>query len=177
MNRLLLANPRLVRSFGNLATEVEHVMDRILGDSPEGESVVGGGKNLAGFTPRLDAAETEKGYEISVDLPGVKAEDVQIEMHEDRLLITGKRQSVVETHGKQYHRVERSSGSFARSIVLPVPVDQDRIEASYADGVLHVSLPKLTMGQPRKIQIKSSSPQSEPAHREAVQSQGGCGNC
>ncbi len=177
MNRLLLTNPRLVRSFGNLATEVEHVMDRFLGDSPERDSATGGAKSLAGFTPRLDAVETEHAYEISVDLPGVKAEDVQIEMHEDRLMISGKRHSIEEIQGKQFHRIERSSGSFARSIVLPAPVDQDGIEASYADGVLQVSLPKLAVGQPRKIQIKSAQPKTEPQHREDGQSQGCCGNC
>jgi HSP20 family protein len=156
MNRLLLTNPRLVRSFGNLATEVESMMDRFFGEHPDERGLAGQGNGLSTFTPRLDAAETETAFEISVDLPGVKPEDVHVELSDDRLTISGKRESVQETKDKQYHRIERSSGSFTRSMVLPAPVDQEKIEASYDGGVLHVTLPKAAVGSPKRIQVKTA---------------------
>jgi HSP20 family protein len=147
MNRLFLTNPRLARSLGNFAGEWENVMDRFFGDvSEEGAQAV--------FAPRLDIAETETEYEISVDLPGVKAEDVHVEMHEDRLTISGSRHSTSESGDRQFHRIERSSGSFSRTVTLPATVDHDQIDASYEDGVLLVTLPKAKSHQPRKIQIR-----------------------
>lgn len=153
MNRMLLGNPRIARSLGNFAGEFENVMDRFFGDAlEEGAQSV--------FAPRLDIAETENSYEISVDLPGVKGEDVHVEMHEDRLTISGSREGVKEKKDRQYHRIERSTGAFSRTITLPATVDHDKIEAEYADGVLHVTLPKAAAHQPRKIQVKSGNGQA-----------------
>lgn len=151
MNRVILSNPRFLRTFGSVANEFENMMDRFFGETGEN----GGGDAV--FAPRLDIAETEGAFEVSVDLPGVKAEDVRVEMHEDRLTIAGVRQSVKEQKDRQYHRIERSSGSFSRTVVMPSNVDADKISASFHEGVLHVSLPKATAHQPRRIQIQSAA--------------------
>lgn len=153
MNRMLLTSPRLARSLGSFAGEFENVMDRFLGEAfEEGPQSV--------FAPRLDISESEHSYEITVDLPGVKSEHVHVEMHEDRLTISGTRESREERKDRQYHRIERSTGAFSRTITLPATVDHDKIEAQYANGVLHVTLPKAAAHQPRKIQIKAGNNQT-----------------
>ena len=134
------------------ANEVEQIFDRFLGRPLANSPFYG----KEGFVPSLDIAETEKEYVVHVDLPGVKSQDVKLEIHEDRLTISGKRESVEKAEGKNYHRVERTSGEFFRTVVLPSVVDQERIEADFQDGVLEVRLPKSTKSQPRKIEIKST---------------------
>jgi HSP20 family protein len=150
MNRMLLGNPRFLRTLGGMA-DLEQVMDRFLRDVPEGSDAV--------FAPSLDIAEREQSYEVTVDLPGVKPEDIRVEMIEDRLTIAGSRESKKEEKGKQFHRIERSTGAFSRTVILPAFVDSDKIEASYEEGVLHISLPKAEAHQPRRIQINSPAGQ------------------
>ncbi len=109
----------------------------------------------AKFLPMLDLAETAEGFEISVDLPGIKPEEVKLELHDGALLISGKREETAERKDKNFHYTERASGSFLRSVTLPSDVDADKIEASYEHGVLVVKLPKLAKAQPKKIEIRS----------------------
>ena len=86
---------------------------------------------------------------------GVKPEDVKVEMEDGKLTISGKRETVKEEKTKNVHRVERTSGSFYRAIGLPREIAADQIEASYDQGVLHITLPKSAEKQPRKIEIRS----------------------
>lgn len=146
MNRVILSNPRFLRSFGNVANEFENMVERFFGENGEnsGDTV---------FAPRLDIAETEKSYEVTVDLPGVKPDDVKVEMHEDRLTIAGSRESVHEQKDRQFHRIERTSGAFSRTVLMPTNVDAEKISASYNDGVLHISLPKTAAHQPKRIKV------------------------
>ncbi len=109
------------------------------------------------FAPTLDIVESPEAYEIHVDLPGVQPNDVKVEMHEGRLVISGKRSTGSEQKDKNYHRVERVSGSFSRVISLPSEVDVEKIDASYEHGVLQISLPKAVKQQPRKIEIRTST--------------------
>ncbi len=134
------------------ANEVEQIFDRFLG-KPLANSP---GFSKEGFVPSLDISETDKEYTVHVDLPGVKSEDVKLEIHDDRLSISGKRELVHKEEGKNYHRMERSTGEFFRTVVLPNTVDQDAIVADFRDGVLEVRLPKSTKSQPKKIEIKSN---------------------
>lgn len=149
MNRTLLNGPRRSRAFGPFIGDLEVMMDRVFGDGED--------KSTPSFSPRLDIAETESKYEITVDLPGVKADDVQVEMHEERLTISGSRENRVEQQDRQFHRIERTTGAFSRTVMLPATVDHEAIEASYADGVLHVTVPKAAAHQPRKIQVKTTA--------------------
>lgn len=164
MNRVLLSNPRFFRTFGNVAGDLESVMERLWGESGEGT-------NQAVFAPRLDIAEAEQAYEVTVDLPGVKSEDVRVEMHEDRLTIAGVRQSHSEQKERQFHRIERSTGTFSRTVVVPSKVDVEKIEATYSDGVLHVSLPKASANQPRRIKVAATGKESSSGGSSAE----GCG--
>jgi HSP20 family protein len=145
-------NRNLSTPISDIASEVEQMFDRFLG-KPLAASMI----NKDGFVPSLDISESETDFQVHIDLPGVKPEDVKLEIHDDRLSISGKRESMKTSEGKNFHRVERSSGEFFRTVVLPQSVDQENIEANFHDGVLDVRLPKSVKNQPRKIEIKSTS--------------------
>jgi HSP20 family protein len=106
------------------------------------------------FEPRVNLAETATSYEVVADLPGLKAEEVEVEFHDGNLWITGTRQRETEEEGKKFHRIERRYGQFRRVISLGNEVDADNIEAAYKDGVLTINVPKVAAAQPKKIAVK-----------------------
>jgi HSP20 family protein len=110
------------------------------------------GKRVTGFTPAADVHETADEYLVKVDLPGVKSEDVNVEVTDNVLSISGSRVPA-ETGGAQL--IERPYGSFARSFTLPQGVDADSIEAGYTGGVLELRIPKPTEHKPKRIAIGS----------------------
>ena len=128
-------------------------MDNVFGQFFKGE---GDGKSslAARWLPRLNLSETDEAFELSFDLPGLNPDDVNVELREGALWITGKRQAESEDEGKKWHRVERMYGEFRRVVRLGDDVDPENIEAEYTDGVLHVSVSKLAKAQPKKIEIK-----------------------
>lgn len=102
------------------------------------------------FTPLLDVRESEEEYLVLVDLPGVKSEEVTIEVSDRMLSIAGSR-APVETGEAQLS--ERPHGSFVRTLTLPQGVDEEKIEANYSDGVLELHVPKPVAQRPKKITI------------------------
>ena len=91
---------------------------------------------------KVDISEDEDAFYIEAEIPGLKKEDISLGVEEDVLTIKGERKKETEEQGKNYHRVERNYGSFSRSFNLGELIDQENIEASFENGVLHVSLPK-----------------------------------
>lgn len=116
-----------------------------------------GGEGGGQLIPKLDIAETDNAYEVTADLPGVEEKDVDVSVAEGVLRIKGERKSEKEEKKKSYHRIERSFGRFERAIALPEGVDQDKIAATFKQGVLHVSLPKSTKAKDaaKKIEVKA----------------------
>ena len=108
------------------------------------------------WVPALDVRETEDRFEVTVDLPGMDPEKVNVTFEDGMLTITGQREFSNEDRGAQYHRIERSFGTFARSIRLPRTADVDKIEASFDKGVLSVSVPKVEAAKPRQIEVRTS---------------------
>lgn len=106
------------------------------------------------FAPRVNFVETETGYEITADLPGMKPEDVHVEFRDGHLWITGERTDETQEEGKTYHRVERRYGQFRRVVALGNEVDADKVVAKYKDGVLTIDVPKIAAVQPKKIEVK-----------------------
>ncbi len=100
------------------------------------------GGTTSSFTPKVDVAETEKEFEVQLHLPGLKKEDIKIDINKDRLSISGERKFENKKEEKNYHSVESYYGSFSRSFFLPDSINADKIDASYVDGVLTVTLPK-----------------------------------
>ncbi len=111
------------------------------------------------FAPLTDVAETDEAYTVSIDLPGLKKEDIKIEVTDNVLNVSGERKNESQFSDGQIHRLERSYGSFKRSFALPKAVSADDIEAHYENGVLNVKLPKSKIAQSRKIEIQSRKDQ------------------
>jgi HSP20 family protein len=105
------------------------------------------------WAPPIDVYETRDDLVVAVELPGVREKDIQLSMTGDVLSLRGQRGSAVEAREENYHRIERWSGTFERHVQLPIPVQVDKIRASYRDGVLEIRLPKLEEVKPREIRI------------------------
>ena len=99
--------------------------------------------NKYDFTPAVNTREGEYAYHVEVDLPGVKKEDIKVDVEEDRLVISGEKKLKEELKEEDYYKVESYYGSFKRSFSLPENIDMENITASSEDGVLEVVIPKL----------------------------------
>jgi len=109
---------------------------------------------LASWTPAVDIVEHDDEYFVKVELPGVNKDDVKLTLENNILTIRGEKKQEKETKKENYHRVERSYGAFQRSFTLPSAIKADRIDASYKDGILTVSLPKAEEAKPKQIEVK-----------------------
>jgi HSP20 family protein len=113
----------------------------------------GGWESVA--MPKVDVAETDEAIHVTAELPGMKEEDVEVTLSDGQLTLRGEKKAEQEDSGKNYHRVERSYGSFHRSIPLPSQVDESKVEAAFRDGVLSVTLPKTqTAVEGKKIPVR-----------------------
>jgi HSP20 family protein len=106
------------------------------------------------FAPAVDIAEQENEYVVKVELPGVAKEDVKISLESNILTIKGEKKQEKEEKNKNFHRVERSYGSFQRSFTLPSSVKNDKIDAVFNSGILTVTLPKSEEAKPKQIEVK-----------------------
>ena len=109
------------------------------------------------WMPTVDISETENGYEIRAELPGVSEDDVNVSLTDNVLTVKGEKRQEAETEGKNYHRVERRYGNFQRRFTLPSDVETDDIKAEFSDGVLTLSIPKPEVVKPTEIPITTVS--------------------
>jgi HSP20 family protein len=114
---------------------------------------VNGGEAGMSFAPNVNVAETESGYEVSADLPGMKPDQVHVEFSDGCLWISGERKCESEEKNKRFHRIERCSGEFRRAIRLGSDVDAESINAKFRDGVLTIAVAKSEMARPKQIEI------------------------
>lgn len=131
----------------DLRTEFDNMLSRFF----EG----GNGMNLSKWTPDVNVSESDKEFEVKVDLPGLKPEDFSVELRHGDLWITGERKEETEEKGKTWHRFERHYGQFRRVLPLGQDVDPDHVEAEYKEGILRVVVPKAEVAQPKKVQVKT----------------------
>ena len=107
--------------------------------------------------PAVDIKETEGGYELHAELPGVKKEDVHIELHgqgaNKRLVVSGTKAAEEKKEGEKWHRVERSFGNFERAFTVPADTAPEDIKATFENGMLRVAFPKPKPTEPVKIEI------------------------
>src|SRR5215212_10196623 len=109
------------------------------------------------WVPSMDLVEADDHFVLKADLPGLSEDDVNIEVRDNALTISGERKAEHEQRERGWYRVERSFGSFSRSLSLPEGVDADVISASFDRGVLSVTIPKPEQRKPRRIQIGGAS--------------------
>ena len=103
--------------------------------------------------PPVDILESRDSYLLRAELPGIKKEDVHVEVQEGALTLSGERKFDEPASGVEYHRVERVAGKFSRSFYLPQTIKQDGIKATFRDGILEVHVPKVEEAKPKQIAI------------------------
>jgi|SRR5215211_1035788 len=109
------------------------------------------------WVPAIDLVEGEDHFVLKADLPGLGEDDVSIEVQDGTLTISGERKAEHEESERGWYRVERSFGSFSRSLTLPDGVDPDAISAEFQRGVLEVRIPKPEQRKPRRVEIKAGA--------------------
>jgi HSP20 family protein len=110
--------------------------------------------NNDSFVPSIDVSETEDQFVIEAELPGMAKGNININLENGRLAISGERRLESEEEGKTFHRVETKYGSFNRSFQLPDNIDEESINASYKNGLLHISIQKSASKVKKQIEIK-----------------------
>lgn len=135
--------------------EVDRVLDDVFGN-------VFGGRG--GFSPRLavrtrhdpalNAWESEEGFHVEAEVPGLKLEELEILVEGNQLVVKGERKVELE-EGMEFHVRERRSGEFANTLTLPAEIDAEKVEAHLENGVLTVNLPKAEAARPRRIEVKA----------------------
>jgi HSP20 family protein len=137
--------------FRALQTEFDDVFDQFLSRRD------GAGKPTAeSYIPSLNLSEIDSELQITMDVPGVKPEEVDIEVTGNTVRVRGEHKEENEEKGRTYHRLERRTGSFFRAIELPCEVKRDKVVADYKDGVLKITLPKCEVTKPHKVTVKGN---------------------
>lgn len=113
------------------------------------------GKAVKEWHPSVDIYEKDGNYVVKADVPGIDEKDLGVEIKDNVLTISGKKEEEKETKDGDFYRVERSTGTFSRSLALPEGVQADQVQADYKKGVLTVTLPKPKEAQPKKIEVKA----------------------
>lgn len=145
--------PRAIRPWfdrgpmGSLREEMQDLITHFFGDGERWP--------MAEVAPTMDVSETDEAVEVRMDVPGVEAKDVEIQIRGNVLSVTGERKDEKTEKGKTWHRVERRFGAFARTVTLPCEVKEDAVQAAYHDGVLTITLPKAEQAKARKIEVKA----------------------
>jgi HSP20 family protein len=109
-----------------------------------------------GWSPALDLYQNNDNVVAVVELPGMRKDDIEISLHDGTLTIAGERKSQSGGNGDSAERTERFTGKFRRSISLPTRVDANKVNATYKDGILTVTLPKAEEAKPKQIQVNVS---------------------
>jgi HSP20 family protein len=137
------------RELSSLQTEMNRLFNAAF-DTPAGN---GGARR---WMPPMDLVETDEHFVLRADLPGLTESDVNIELEDNVLTVSGDRKAEHEAKGEGFYRVERSFGSFSRSLTLPKGIDPEAVTAAFENGVLEVRVPKPEQRKPRKIAIGDS---------------------
>ena len=132
----------------NLRSDMDRLFDDVFGGAAEEEDVYGG------LRPLINMEETDNDYLVSVEVPGIKKDEVKITFHDGVLAISGEKKAEKEVKDANYHRYERRYGKFCRNIDIPSTIMTDKISADYSEGVLNVKLPKAEEVKPKQIEVK-----------------------
>jgi HSP20 family protein len=108
------------------------------------------------FTPILDVEENDDTFTLYIELPGVDPDEVEVSLEENVLTIAGERRFYDEKDAEGFRRIERHFGRFHRAVRLPDRVDPDKVDASFRDGMLTITVPKAEEAKPRRIQVQAS---------------------
>ena len=146
-----------VRELTSLQSEMNRLFNTFFDTPTTGN---GNGGAVRRWVPSMDLVETEDHFVLRADLPGMTESDVNIELEDNVLTVSGERKAEHEEKGEGFYRVERAFGSFSRSLTLPQGVDPEAVNAGFEKGVLEVRVPKPERRKPRKITIGSAEPRT-----------------
>ncbi len=113
-------------------------------------------ESLSDWTPALDAHEDKDKYTVTLEVPGLKKDDIHVSVHDGVLTVSGERKNEKSVKEGTVHRTERFYGKFSRSVSLPAAVSSDKVNAVYKDGVLTVEIPKAEEAKPKTVEVKVS---------------------
>jgi len=134
-------------------SSLQERMNRLLADyrthSPFGEEEMAQGA----WIPAVDIYETKESIVLNVELPGVTKEDISLEVKDSTLTIRGEKKLEKNVKEENFHRMERTYGSFTRAFTLPSTVQQDKVKAKFRDGILEIMLPKAEEARPKQIKV------------------------
>ena len=137
---------------------IHDAMDRLFSDrlfSPLGRFGLDLPDGMGDFTPAVDISETETEVKVRAEVPGIKPDDIDIEVTEDTLSLSGKAERSLEENQENYYRMERTAGQFSREFTLPSKIDTDSVDAQAKDGIVTITLAKLPSDQKRKVEVKT----------------------
>lgn len=129
--------------------EMEDFVNRFMGEVPLAERTLG-------WTPSVDISESDGKIMFKAELPGLDPKDIDVEVTGDLLVLRGEKSQDEERKGERYYCQERYAGSFQRSFRLPTPVESDKVDAQFNNGVLTIEIPKSEESKQKKIPIKTS---------------------
>jgi HSP20 family protein len=134
-------------------SSLQERMNRLMSDyrtrSPFGEEEMAQGA----WIPAVDIYETKEAIILNVELPGVTKEDISLEVKDSTLTIKGEKKLEKDVKEENFHRMERTYGSFTRAFTLPTTVQQDKVKAKFRDGILEIMLPKAEEAKPKHIKV------------------------
>ena len=152
VRRVWPARPTFDTSFGDfdrMRREMLRAFETLAGNGSRASA------SESGVFPPINVTQDDDHFYVRAEIPGIVAEDLAISALRNRLAISGKREIAAESERVSYHRRERAEGSFNRTVTLPGPVDAERVEAKYTDGILSLTLPKAEEAKPRQIVVKT----------------------
>ena len=145
-------------------------MSRLLGSDrvPARRGAEEEGLTYGSWMPPVDIVEGKDRIQLNVELPGFKEDQVNLTVEDGLLTIRGERKFNRENREENYHRIERSYGTFVRSFTLPNSVEQGRIQANFADGILHVDMPKREETKPKQIPIQAGNAETGGGRKKEI---------
>lgn len=146
MNKKQLARLEPFKDFLSLRGDFDRLFENFFGRLPVERQDL--------WAPIVDIVENNGNIEVKAELPGMKKDDIKVTVRNNMLQLSGERKHEEETKEKTFHRIERYYGKFCRTIELPADIDTDKIKAKYADGVLHITLPKPESMKPKQIDVE-----------------------
>jgi HSP20 family protein len=142
-------------------TTLQNEMNRLFSSAFDAPTGGNGGATMRRWMPAMDLVETDEYFVLTADLPGLTESDVNIEVDDRVLTVSGDRKAKHESSKDGYHRVERAFGTFSRSLTLPKGVNAEAVEAAFEHGVLEIRIPKPEQPKPRKISISPKTIEAE----------------
>ena len=134
---LVASNPKFYKDF--VPTSFSELVENFFKENSEPKP---SSTSVLNFIPKVDIAETEKYYEISLQIAGINKEDIKIDFQDGKLTVSGERKFEKKDENRKFHKIETQYGSFHRSFVLPEHTNHEAIEAAFNNGILNIVIPK-----------------------------------